>query len=40
MIVCENSGRNSLSSDFAEVSKTVETGATNKPILDYELPIT
>ena len=37
--LAEKRGHNSFS-DFAEVSKTVETGAANKPILDYELPIT
>lgn len=36
MIACENSGHN-ISHDFAEVSKIVEAGATNKPVKDYEL---
>ena len=36
MVACENSGHNS-SSDFAEVSKIVEAGATSKPTKDYEL---
>ncbi len=36
MIACENSGH-SVSSDFAEVSKIVEAGATSKPKKDYEL---
>ena len=36
MIACENSGHDILS-DFAEVSKIVDAGATNKPIKDYEL---
>ena len=36
MIACENSGHDSAS-DFAEVSKIVNAGATSKPILDYEL---
>ncbi len=36
MIACENSGHD-IACDFAEVSKIVEAGATNKPILDYEL---
>lgn len=36
MVACENSGHDS-SSDFAEVSKIVDAGATSKPILDYEL---
>lgn len=36
MIACENSGHNVLD-DFAEVSKIVEVGATNKPVVDYEL---
>lgn len=36
MIACENSGHN-VSDDFAEVSKIVDAGATNKPIKDYEL---
>lgn len=34
MIACENSGHN-VSDDFAEVSKIVDAGATNKPIKDY-----
>ena len=33
---CENSGHNVLD-DFAEVSKTVEAGATHKSTKDYEL---
>lgn len=36
MIACENSGH-SILNDFAEVSKIVEAGATNKTIKDYEL---
>lgn len=36
MIACENSGHN-VFYDFAEVSKIVDAGATNKPIKDYEL---
>lgn len=36
MIACENSGHD-VFYDFAEVSKTVDAGATNKPIKDYEL---
>ncbi len=36
MIACENSGHNIIY-DFVEVNKIVEAGATNKPILDYEL---
>ena len=36
MIACENSGH-SVTDDFAEVSKIVEAGATNKTIKDYEL---
>lgn len=36
MVACENSGHDS-SSDFAEVSKIVDAGATSKPVLDYEL---
>ncbi len=36
MIACENSGHD-VACDFAEVSKIVEAGATNKPVLDYEL---
>lgn len=36
MIACENSGHD-VFSDFAEVSKIVEAGTTNKPIKDYEL---
>lgn len=36
MIACENSGHN-VSDDFAEVSKIVDAGATNKLIKDYEL---
>ena len=36
MIACENSGHD-ISQDFAEVSKIVEAGVTNKPVKDYEL---
>ncbi len=36
MIACENSGHD-IFYDFAEVSKIVEAGATNKPVKDYEL---
>lgn len=36
MIAYENSGHD-IFHDFAEVSKIVETGATNKPVKDYEL---
>ncbi len=36
MIACENSGHDA-NSDFAEVSKIVEAGATTKPMRDYEL---
>lgn len=36
MIACENSGHN-VFDDFAEVSKIVHAGATNKSIVDYEL---
>ena len=36
MIACENSGHDS-GLDFAEVSKIVEAGATNKKIKDYDL---
>lgn len=36
MIDCENSGHD-ISHDFAEVSKIVEAGVTNKPVKDYEL---
>ena len=36
MIACENSGHD-ISHDFAEVSKIVEAGITNKPVKDYEL---
>lgn len=36
MIACENSGHDS-NLDFAEVSKIVEAGATNKKIKDYDL---
>jgi len=36
MIACENSGH-SLVHDFPEIRKIVEAGATNKPVLDYEL---
>jgi len=36
MIACENSGH-VIDRDFPEVRKIVEAGATNKPVLDYEL---
>lgn len=36
MIACENSGHD-VFYDFAEVSKIVDAGVTNKPIKDYEL---
>lgn len=36
MIACENSGHD-VFYDFAEVSKIVDAGATNKLIKDYEL---
>lgn len=36
MIACENSGHSVLD-DFAEVSKIVKAGATEKPVKDYEL---
>lgn len=36
VIACENSGHD-ISRDFAEVSKIVEAGVTNKPVKDYEL---
>ena len=36
MIACENSGHG-VFDDFAEVSKIVDAGVTNKPIKDYEL---
>ncbi len=36
MIACENSGHD-VFDDFAEVSKIIDAGATNKPIKDYEL---
>ena len=36
MIACENSGH-IIENDFAEVSKIVKAGATNKSIKDYEL---
>lgn len=36
MIACENSGHE-VTYDFAEVSKIVEAGATNKPVKDCEL---
>ncbi len=36
MIACENSGHD-IASDFPEVRKIVEAGATNKPVVDYEL---
>lgn len=35
-LACQNSGRN-IDNDFAEVSKIVEAGATQKKVLDYEL---
>ena len=35
-LACQNSGR-SIEDDFAEVSKIVEAGATQKKITDYEL---
>jgi len=35
-IACKSSGRNTLD-DFADVSKIVGSGATSKPISDYEL---
>jgi DNA-damage-inducible protein D len=36
MIACENSGHD-IFSDFVEVNKIVEAGATSKSIKDYEL---
>ena len=36
MIACNNSGHDVIC-DFAEVSKIVETGATSRPVKDYEL---
>ena len=36
MIACNNSGRDVIY-DFAEVSKIVKTGATSRPVKDYEL---
>lgn len=36
MIACENSGHR-IDDDFPEVRKIVKSGATNKPIKDYEL---
>ncbi len=36
MIACENSGHD-VKSDFPEVRKIVDAGATKKPVLDYEL---
>lgn len=36
MIACENSGH-SVDCDFAEASKIVKAGATEKPVRDYEL---
>jgi len=36
MIACENSGHD-VADEFAEVSKIVSAGVTNKPIKDYEL---
>lgn len=35
-LACKNSGRN-IDDDFAEVSKIVEAGATQKKVTDYEL---
>ena len=35
-IACQNSGRN-IEDDFPEVRKIVKAGATEKPVLDYEL---
>ena len=35
-LACQNSGKN-IDSDFVEVSKIVEAGATQKKIIDYEL---
>ena len=35
-LACQNSGR-SIESDFAEVSKIVEAGASHKRVIDYEL---
>ena len=35
-LACQNSGR-MIDDDFAEVSKIVEAGATQKKVLDYEL---
>ncbi len=35
-LACKNSGKN-IDDDFAEVSKIVEAGATQKKIIDYEL---
>ena len=35
-LACQNSGR-SIEDDFAEVSKIVEAGATQKKVTDYEL---
>jgi len=36
ILACQNSGRN-IDDDFAEVSKIVEAGATQKKVTDYEL---
>ena len=36
MIACENSGHD-ITCDFPEVRKIVKAGATEKPVLDYEL---
>lgn len=35
-LACKNSGRK-IDDDFAEVSKIVEAGATQKKVIDYEL---
>lgn len=35
-LACKNSGKN-IDDDFAEVSKIVEAGATQKKVIDYEL---
>ena len=36
MIACENSGHD-ITCDFPEVRKIVKAGATEKPVIDYEL---